>query len=155
LVVRPRIRRPSGRQSLSETECVGGFGRRVTQELGTPLLLVDLTDLVPGDSVDRTITVLNTGTLAFRYAVSASQTASTALWTDPTLGLQLTVRTSGGAVLYAGPLSGLGVLAGPTTLAPGGTELLRYTFDFPASASNTFQGLVQDLTLVFDAVQFP
>jgi len=117
--------------------------------------IVDLADLVPGDSVDRTITVLNSGTLAFRYAVSASQTASTALWTDPTLGLQLTVRTSGGAVLYAGPLSGLGVLAGPTTLAPGGTELLRYTFDFPASASNTFQGLVQDLTLVFNAVQFP
>jgi hypothetical protein len=103
----------------------------------------------------RTITVLNRGSLAFRYTVSASRTASTLLWTDTTDGLQLTVSTSAGAVLYAGPLSGLGALAGPTTLAPGTNELLRYTFDFPASAPNAFQGLVQDLTLVFDAVEFP
>ena len=27
--------------------------------------------------------------------------------------------------------------------------------DFPANASNAFQGLSQDLTLVFDAVEFP
>ena len=77
------------------------------------------------------------------------------LWTDSTHGLQLTVRTAGGAVLYSGALSGLGVLAGPTILSPGGTETLRYTFDFPATASNAFQGLVQDLALVFDAVEYP
>ena len=103
----------------------------------------------------RTVTVLNSGSLAFRYTVSATRTASTLLWTDTTDGLQLTVSTSAGTVLYAGPLSGLGALAGPTTLAPGTSELLRYTFDFPASAPNAFQGLVQDLTLVFDAVEFP
>ena len=40
-------------------------------------------------------------------------------------------------------------------LAPGGSETLRYTFDFPATASNAFQGLVQDLALVFDAVEYP
>jgi hypothetical protein len=115
----------------------------------------DLTRLVPGDSMTRAITVQNTGGVAFRYTVSATQTASTALWTDTVDGLQLTVRDAGGAVLYAGPLSGLGSLAGPTTLAPGTTELLSYTVDFPASASNAFQGLVQDLTLVFDAIEFP
>jgi hypothetical protein len=116
---------------------------------------VNVTDLVPGDSVDRTITVQNGGSLAFRYTVSASQTASTLLWTDPTDGLQLTVRTSGGTVLYAGPVSGLGLLAGPGTLAPGTSETLRYTFDFPDGAPNAFQGLVQDVALVFDAVEFP
>lgn len=115
----------------------------------------DLTRLVPGDSMTRAITVQNSGSVAFRYTVSATQTASTALWTDPVDGLQLTVRDSGGTVLYAGALSGLGSLPGPTTLAPGTTELLSYTVDFPASASNGFQGLVQDLTLVFDAIEFP
>ena len=116
---------------------------------------VDLTGLVPGDSVERTITVQNTGNVAFRYTVSATQTASTLLWTDTTNGLQLVVRTSGGTTLYTGPLSGLGTLACPTTLAPGTTELLRYTFYFPGNASNAFQGLVQDLALVFDAIEFP
>ena len=116
---------------------------------------VSLGDLVPGDTVDRTITLKNTGGLGFRYTVSATQTASTLLWTDPTNGLQLTVVTGAGAVLYSGPLSGLGALPGPTTLIPGGTELLRYTFDFPAGAPGTLQGLVQDLTLVFTATQFP
>jgi hypothetical protein len=119
------------------------------------MAVVDLTDLVPGDSADRTITVQNGGSLTFRYTVSASQTASTRLWTDTKDGLQLTVRTSGGTVLYAGPLSGLGFLAGPATLGPGTSETLRYTFDFPASASNAFQGLIQDLALVFDAVEYP
>ena len=117
--------------------------------------IVSLADLVPGDAIHRTITVRNDGTLAFRYTVAASQTASTLLWTDSTNGLQLTVRTAGGAILYSGALSGLGVLPGPTVLTPGVTETLRYTFDFPATASNAFQGLVQDLALVFDAVEYP
>ncbi len=116
---------------------------------------VTLGDLVPGDTISRTITVKNTGTLGFRYVVSATQTAGTLLWTDLTDGLQLTVADSGGAVLYAGSLSGLGTLAGPGTLAPGGSELLRYTFALPTSASDAFQGLLQDLTLVFTATQYP
>lgn len=119
------------------------------------LAIVALADLVPGDTIARTITVKNTGTLGFRYAVSATQTANTALWTDSTNGLQLTVADGGGLVLYSGPLAGLGFLAGPGTLAPGDTELLRYTFAFPASASDAFQRLVQDLTLVFTATQYP
>lgn len=117
--------------------------------------IVALSDLVPGDTVDRTITLQNTGTLGFRYTVSETQTASTALWTDTTSGIQLTVATSGGSVLYTGPMSGLGALAGPTILAPGATETLRYTFAFPAAAPDAFQGLVQDLTLVFTATQYP
>jgi hypothetical protein len=117
--------------------------------------VVNLADLIPGDSLDRTITVKNAGGLDFKYTVSATQTASTALWTDTTNGLQLTVRTTLGAVLYSGPLSGLGFLAGPTVLTPGATETLTYTVAFPASAPNAFQGLNQDLTLVFTAVQYP
>jgi hypothetical protein len=117
--------------------------------------IVNLSGLLPGDSMDRSITIQNGGNVGFRYTVKATHSASTLLWTDATDGLQLTVSTSGGAVLYSGSLSGLGSLAGPTTLVPSASEPLRYTFDFPASAPNTFQGLVQDLTLVFDAIQFP
>lgn len=126
----------------------------VTTDRGATAV-VTLGDVVPGDTIDRTITVKNTGTLGFRYAVSATQTATTLLWTDPTNGLQLTVSASGGTVLYRGPVSGLGSLASATVLAPGDTELLRYTFALPAGAPNTFQGLLQDLTLVFTATQYP
>lgn len=117
--------------------------------------IVNLSGLLPGDSMDRSITIQNGGNVGFRYTVKATHSASTLLWTDTTDGLHLAVTTFGGAVLYSGPLSGLGSVAGPTTLAPNASELLRYTFDFPATAPNTFQGLVQDLTLVFDAIQFP
>lgn len=117
--------------------------------------VVNVADLVPGDSMVRTITVQNSGSLAFRYTVSATATASTILWTDTSDGLQLLIETTGGSPLYAGPLSGLAAMPGPTTLAPGTTETLRYTVGFPASAPNSFQGLLQDLTLVFDAVEFP
>lgn len=117
--------------------------------------VVNVGDLVPGDTVDRTITLKNTGTVGFRYAVAATQTASTALWTDPTNGLRLTVAASDGTVLYSGPLSSLGSLAIATTLSPGASELLRYTFAFPPAAPDTFQGLLQDLTLVFTATQYP
>lgn len=117
--------------------------------------VVTLGDLVPGDTIVRTITLRNTGSLVFTYVVSTTQTASTLLWTDITNGLQLTVATGTGTVLYSGPIAGLGLLASTTVLAPGATELLRYTFDFPAGAPDTFQGLLQDLTLVFTATQYP
>lgn len=117
--------------------------------------LITLGDLVPGDSITRTLAVRNIGTSAFRYAVSVSQTAGTPLWTDVTDGLQLTLRTPGGVVLYGGPLSGLGSVAAPTVVAAGASDDLVYVFALPPSAANTFQGLSQDLTIVFTAVQFP
>jgi len=117
--------------------------------------LITLGDIVPGDSITRTMAVRNTGTSDFRYTVSASQTAGTLLWTDGTDGLQLTLRTPGGTVLYSGPLSGLGTVAAPNVVAAGAPDDLVYAFSLPASASNAFQGLAQDLTIVFTAVQFP
>jgi len=143
---------PAPTATPSPTPTPGGLA--ITTDRGATAI-VNLADLVPGDTISRTITVTNSGSLAFRYTVSASQTTSTALWTDTASGIQLTVSTGGGTVLYSGPLSGLSALAGPTVLAPGASETLRYDFAFPASASNSFQGLLQDLTLVFDAVQFP
>ena len=118
--------------------------------------LVSLGALVPGDTITRTMAVRNTGTSAFRYTVSATQTAGTPLWTDTTFGLQLTLSTPGGTVLYSGPLSGLAAgAAAPSVVAPAGSDDLVYAFAFPASASNAFQGLTQDLMIVLTAVQYP
>jgi spore coat-associated protein N len=137
----------------SPTPAPSGTLAITTDRGGTAI--VNLSHLIPGDTISRTITVTNSGSLGFRYTVSATHTATTALWTDTTRGLQLSVSTSGGTVLYSGPLSGLSALAGPTVLAAGASETLHYDFTFPAGAPNSFQSLSQDLTLVFDAVQSP
>ena len=126
----------------------------LTTDRGTTALVL-VGGLVPGDSITRTLSVRNTGTSDFRYTVSATQTAATSLWTDPIDGLQLTLRTPGGVVLYGGPLSGLGAVAAPNVVPAGGTDDLVYAFSLPVSASNAFQGLVQDLTIVLTAVQYP
>ena len=117
--------------------------------------LVSLGDIVPGDVITRTMAVRNTGTSAFRYTVSVTQTAGTLLWIDPVDGLQLTLQDPGGTVLYSGPLSGLGTVAAPNIVAPGATDNLLYVFALPVTASNAFQGLAQDLTIVLTALQYP
>gem|GEM_PF-3247630 len=119
------------------------------------IALVSLGDIVPGDVITRTMAVRNTGTSAFRYTVSVTQTAGTPLWTDPVDGLQLTLRSPGGTALYSGPLSGLGTVAAPNVVAAGASDDLVYVFALPATASNAFQGLAQDLTIVLTAVQYP
>ena len=119
------------------------------------IALVSLGDIVPGDVITRTMAVRNTGTSAFRYTVSVTQTAGTLLWTDPVDGLQLTLQDPGGTVLYSGPLSGLGTVAAPNVVAAGASDSLVYVFALPATASNAFQGLAQDLTIALTAVQFP
>lgn len=117
--------------------------------------LVGVSALVPGDSVQRPLAVRNTGTLRFSYVIQLTQTAATALWTDSTDGLQLSITTTGGSVLYSGALSQLGTLAGPSLLDPGASETLTYTFALPQSAPNALQGLQQDLAIVITATQAP
>lgn len=129
-------------------------GLAITTDRGATAL-IDLAGLVPGDSITRSLTVRNSGTLDLRYTIGATQSAATLLWTDPADGLQLSVATLSGTVLYSGPIGGLGTLAGPSLLSAGASETLRYTVTFPASAPNAFQGLIQDLTLVYTATQYP
>jgi hypothetical protein len=76
-------------------------------------------DMVPGESVAKFLDVSNTGTLDFSYTMASAATASSALDTDATNGLQLEIKqcslawtatdscTAGGAVstLYTGRLA--------------------------------------------------
>lgn len=113
--------------------------------------LVNITNLVPGDTASRTVTITNTGNAGFTYAASISATAATALWTDTTNGLQVTVKR-GATVLYTGALKNL-ALPASGTIAPAGTDTLTFDFSFPTTAGNTFQGLTQDFTITYTATQ--
>ncbi|HKW78833.1 MAG TPA: TasA family protein [Candidatus Limnocylindria bacterium] len=113
--------------------------------------LVNVTNLVPGDTMARTVTITNTGNVGFTYVASASAVANTLMWSDTTNGLQVTVKR-GATTLYSGALKNMTIAASPT-IAAGGTDTLTYDFSFPSTAGNTFQTLSQDFTVTYTATQ--
>ena len=113
--------------------------------------LVNVTNLVPGDTVSRSVTITNTGNAGFTYTASISATANTTLWSDATNGLQVTVLR-GATTLYTGALKNMSLPASGT-IAASGTDTLTYNFSFPATAGNSMQGLTQDFTITYTATQ--
>ncbi|HEV8228860.1 MAG TPA: TasA family protein [Candidatus Limnocylindria bacterium] len=126
----------------------------LTNDKATAGALVSVGNLIPGDTVTRTVTLTNTGTIGFTYAFAASQANNTLLWTDATNGLQVTV-TRGATTLYSGALKNMGTVSVASTVAVGGTDTVGYVFSLPVSAGNTFQALTQDLTITYTATQLP
>ena len=113
--------------------------------------LINITNLVPGDTANRTVIITNTGNAPFTYTAAISATANTLLWSDLTNGLQVSVKR-GATVLYTGALKNM-TLAASGTIAAGATDTLTYDFSFPTTAGNTFQGLTQDFTITYTATQ--
>jgi hypothetical protein len=113
--------------------------------------LITISNMVPGDTANRTVTISNTGNVGFTYTGSISATANTLLWSDTTNGLQVTVKR-GAATLYTGALKTL-ALAASGTVAAGGTDALTFDFSLPVAAGNTFQNLTQDFTITYTATQ--
>ena len=113
--------------------------------------LINITNLVPGDTAARTVVITNSGNAGFTYTASISATANTLLWSDTTNGLQVTVKR-GATTLYTGALKNMS-LSASGTVAASGTDTLTYDFSFPTSAGNTFQNLSQDFTITYTATQ--
>ena len=113
--------------------------------------LISISNLVPGDTANRTVVITNTGNVGFTYTGSISASASTALWTDTTNGLQVTVKR-GATTLYTGALKNL-ALAASGTIAASGTDTLTFDFSLPTSAGNSMQSLTQDFTITYTATQ--
>lgn len=135
--------------------------------------VVTMSNMAPGDVVTAPLTVNNAGTLAYRYAVLATTTAST-----PDLAAQLdftvksgvtTCSTAGfgatGSVVYGpgdlGSTAGLKVIGdaaqgqqtGDRTLSAGTSEVLCLQVSLPSSTGNTYQTKTTTATLRFDAEQ--
>src|SRR6184192_2197658 len=113
--------------------------------------LINLANLVPGDTANRTVVISNTGGVGFTYVPAISATANTLLWSDTTNGIQVTVKR-GATTLYTGALKNM-TLAASSTVAAGGTDTLTYNFSFPTSGTNAMQGLTQDFTVTYTATQ--
>ena len=113
--------------------------------------LISISNLVPGDTANRTVVISNTGNADFTYTAAISATANTLLWSDTTNGLQVTVHR-GATQIFTGALKNLSLAASPT-IAAGGTDTLTFDFSLPTSANNTFQTLTQDFTITYTATQ--
>ena len=113
--------------------------------------LINLANLVPGDTANRTVTITNTGNVGMTYTGAISAVANTLLWSDTTNGIQVTVKR-GATTLFTGPLKNLS-LSASGTIAAAGTDTLTFDFTLPVGAGNTFQSLTQDFTITYTATQ--
>ena len=134
---------------------------------------VTFTAMAPGDTVTDRIVPKNTGSLALRYAISASATNADSKGLKDQLVLTIKtidVTTPGipcdnfdGTQLYtgdtdstAGKLVGdntQGAQAGDRILAAAASETLCFRVNLPLSTGNTFQNATTTVTFTFDAEQ--
>jgi spore coat-associated protein N len=136
--------------------------------------LLTATDLAPGEVIVAPVTVTNTGTLAARYAVSATSSAAdtAGLGAHLTATIRLGVSactaagaTASGTALYGpGPLAATGgrVLVGDPTagaqagdrlLGVGQAETLCVAISRPPESPTSFNGKSASVSLAFIAEQ--
>jgi spore coat-associated protein N len=121
--------------------------------------------LMPGDTLNGTLVVTNSGTAQLRYAMSSSSTnadgkglAAQMTLTVKTLGTSCAVFD--GTTVYSGALgsaafgsNATGAQAGDRTLSGAASETLCFRASLPLSTGNAYQGAATTTTFTFDAEQ--
>jgi hypothetical protein len=140
----------------------------------TATLPMNATGFVPGDSISRSVDLVNNGNLAFAgISMTSAATTSSLLDTDKVNGLQLAIKScpvnwtetvtagvatytcSGTAttIVNSGPAVTSAPLTTIASLNAGGTDHLVVTVTLPAGADNTFQGKTSALSVSFTGTQ--
>jgi predicted ribosomally synthesized peptide with SipW-like signal peptide len=141
----------------------------------TNRLTVNASGLVPGDTVQRSFDLTNTGSQDMvSVALTTTASPSSLLDTDTTNGLQMVIdrcsaawTESGSSPAFSYSCSGSTTtivtsraviqsalsMAGLSALTAGGTDHLRLTLTFPSAAGSSFQGLSSTLTYSFLGTQ--
>ncbi|MBM6994667.1 hypothetical protein IM700_003200 [Paenibacillus sp. DXFW5] len=117
---------------------------RIGTELSSEL---PMSNLKPGDRVERTFTVANDGTVAFDYKVRTRFVTGDTEFFDV---LQLTVK-DGGTVIYDGALHLEQQDIALGRLAAGGENELDLSVVFPEEAGNEYQGKAATIAFSFSA----
>ena len=140
---------------------------------GAAGMTMNATNFVPGDSISRSVELVNSGNLGFAgIALTSTSTASNLLTTDQANGLQLSVKScpvvwtetiTNGVATYtcSGTATNLvnspavisSTLTNPAAATPGARDHLLVTVSLPTSAGNTFQGLSAPLSISFTGTQ--
>ncbi|MBC7593510.1 MAG: hypothetical protein H7288_06170 [Kineosporiaceae bacterium] len=141
----------------------------------TNRLNINATTIAPGDTIQRTVDIVGSGSLALAsQTLTTTATTSSLLDTDTTNGLQMVVDkcsvpwTEGGvnpaftytcggsitSVIASRPVVGSNLAMSNMTLgAGGGTDNIRVTLTLPTTAGNTFQGINSTINLAFTETQ--
>ena len=139
-------------------------------------LTVAASNLVPGDTIERAVDLTNNGSAGTSsvgsITVTTNATTSSLLDTDVTNGLQMQIDNCSTPWTESGPpytytcggtqtvalgstpvIATNAALANMSAVTAGSTDHLRVKLSFPASASNTFQGLSSVIDYTFTADQ--
>ena len=163
--------------STAANENVGSGKVVLTSANGVQGLSVDATNLVPGDTVQRSI-VLTRGSDSEKFGsvkLTTTGTSANLLTSDATNGLQLALDQCSVPWTKVGSTTALDCVGGTVTpvlaqRAVIGTDLdltaatatlngasatsnLRATVTLPTAADNAFQGLANTINFTFDATQ--
>jgi hypothetical protein len=111
--------------------------------------IFNVSNLKPGDTVNGTVTITNSGSLPASF--SLTETATNGFVTPS--NLQLTVK-DGTTTVYSGTFGGLGTKAlGTTTWAAGESHTYSFSVTLAGTASNDEQGKSATATYSWDSVQ--
>ena len=139
----------------------------------TASLPMNAAGFVPGDSISRSVDLVNSGDLAFAgIQLTSTATTSSILDTNKTSGLQLSVKscsvpwtesltgtvakyTCAGttSTLASGPAAMFANLNNPAVLNAKGVDRLVVTLSLPETAGNEFQGKTSTLSISFTGTQ--
>ena len=139
----------------------------------TNRLNIGATAIAPGDTIQRSVDLINQGSLDLAsVTLTTSATASSLLDTDVTNGLQMVIDKCSVAWTEAGPpytytcggstSSVLGsravigsslALSGLSSLTTGATDHLRVTLTLPSGAGNTLQNQTSTISYAFNGTQ--
>jgi spore coat-associated protein N len=139
----------------------------------TNRLNVDATAIAPGDTIQRSVDLIDQGTLDLASVTLTTQaTTSSVLDTDGTNGLQMVIDKCSAAWTESGPpytytcggststvLSSRAVIQSGVTLSnlssltAGNTDHLRVTLTFPSGAGNSFQNKSSTIQYTFTGTQ--
>jgi spore coat-associated protein N len=139
----------------------------------TNRLNVDANAIAPGDTIQRSVDLIDQGTLDLASVTLTTQaTTSSLLDTDATNGLQMVIDKCSQAWTESGPpytytcggststvLSSRAVIQSGVTLSnlssltAGNTDHLRVTLTFPSGAGNTFQNKSSTIQYTFTGTQ--
>lgn len=150
---------------------------KMSIELGTgnnTLVLPVVAGLLPGESTEQFATLSNNGDVnlgSVKLTTKDGSTSASALTTDTSLGLQVTIDSCTQAwtvvttgadtcsgtktqLLAASPIIVSGVaLTSPSSLAAATQDHLKITTSLPSGANDAFQDLTSTISFAFDATQ--